>query len=95
MISHKSAYLCFTVRRTFYNFYKSTTKPPDANSLNSSIDFSFGSSETTFTISNIPNIPLKKPAIDPKINGQHYDLAIIGGGSAGLSLANVTSYLIY
>lgn len=91
MINHKTSYICFTVRRTFFNYYKSRQNPPDTSTLNAlPNDFSFASSHDSSPLftPNVANI-LKKPVIDPKINGQHYDLAIIGGGSAGIALANV------
>lgn len=83
MINHKTAYFCFTVRRTFVNYFKSS-KPPENKTLHSSINqFSFGDN------SEVSKFSSRKPVIDPKINGQHYDLAIIGGGSAGIALAYV------
>ena len=88
MIIHKTSYFSFTIRRTFFNYYKSSSKPPDSHTLNGSLnEYSFASSESIPP--NISNILLKRPLIDPKVNGQHYDIAIIGGGSAGLALANV------
>lgn len=92
MINHKTTYICFTIRRTFFNYYKSKQNPPDSSTLNSSPFSSSHDSSPLFT-PNVANI-LKKPVIDPKINGQHYDLAIIGGGSAGIALANVKKIFI-
>lgn len=39
---------------------------------------------------NLGNLNFKpQPIINPDINGKKYDLAIIGGGSGGISLAYV------
>ena len=49
-----------------------------------------GSSTPKFNL-NLKGIGNKiaKPFIDPSINGNHYDVAIIGGGSAGLAFSFV------
>ncbi len=56
-----------------------------------------GKTSADFTIkndipSNILNLSLEIPLIDPKINGQHFDVTVIGGGSAGLAFANVFNF---
>ena len=84
MIQHKAAYICFTVRRTFFSYFKNASKseeslstPPPSSPFSDS------------TPKNVANLNLGRPIIDPKIDGQHYDVAVIGGGSAGLAFANV------
>jgi len=86
MIPHKTAYIFFTVRRTFFNYFKSSKQ--SADSLTNPPP-SYAASDSSSPPNTVSNVSLRRPIIDPKINGQHYDLAIIGGGSAGLALATV------
>ena len=84
MLHHKAAYICFTVRRSFFSYFKSTQKSDESLSTPPpSSPFSDSPPQ------NVANLKFGRQIIDPKINGQHYDVAIIGGGSAGLAFANV------
>lgn len=47
---------------------------------------------SNLNLGKLGGIAKSPPVIDPSINGQHYDVAVIGGGSGGLSLVYVSIY---
>lgn len=81
MILKKTTSFFFFSKRLYCNYSKSFSS-------------SGGNNSSEFTIKNevpqnISNLSLEIPIIDPNINGKHFDVAVIGGGSAGLAFANV------
>lgn len=91
MINYKMAYFSFTVKRTFFTYFKAKKPLENTTIFNTINDYSFGSSSEIISESDISKLNIKKPIIDPKIDGKHFELAIIGGGSAGIAMAHVAS----
>lgn len=51
-------------------------------------------SNSSFNLGKLGGIVKPPPLIDPSINGQHYNVAVIGGGSGGLSFVYVSCYKV-
>ena len=84
MLNKQAAVLCYVVKKSYgisrRNFSTSAGFDPGPGEIpNQPLD-----------LSKLAAIPKAPPLIDPTVNGEHYDVAVIGGGTGGLAFVYVT-----